>query len=106
MAEELKSPQEELKEKAWQAASRLVIMAVLIGAGYLISYLQYGDAPALRKQVKQEHDRVVDLENERETISTRLAKESRDKELCTKELTAAKKGGAAAAPPPVVIEGQ
>lgn len=103
MAEELKSPQEELKEKAWQAASRIVIMAVLIGAGYLIAYLQYGDAASLRKQVKQQQDRVVDLENERETISTRLAKESRDKEMCAKELAAAKKGGAAPAAP-VVIE--
>ncbi len=106
MAEELKSPQEELKEKAWQAANRTVIMAVLVGAGYLIAYLQYGDAALLRKQVKQQQDRVVDLENERETISTRLAKESRDKELCVKELTAVKKGGAAAPAAPVVIEGQ
>jgi len=106
MAEELKSPQEELKEKMWTAANRFVIMAVLVGAGYMIAYLQYGNAPALRKQVKQQQDRIVDLENERETISTRLAKESRDKELCNKDLTAAKKGGGAAAAPPVVIEGQ
>lgn len=106
MAEELKSPKEELKEKMWQGAMRLVVMAVLIGAGYLIAYLQYGDAAVLRKQNKQQQDRIVDLENERETISTRLAKETRDKETCNKELTAAKKGGGAApsAAPPIVIE--
>lgn len=98
MAEQLKSPQEELKEKAWQGASRLVITAVLIGAGYLIAYLQYGDAATLRKQVKQQQDRVVDLENERETISTRLAKEGRDKEQCVKELAATKKAAGAPAP--------
>lgn len=91
-----KTPQEELKEKTWQAATRLAIAATLFGGGYTVGYLQYGDAVELRSTVKQKQDRIVDLENDRETMSTRMAKVTRDKELCEKELKA--KGAAAEAP--------
>jgi hypothetical protein len=103
-----KTPQEELKEKTWQAATRLAIAITLFGSGYTVGYLQYGDAVALRTQVKTLKDRIVDLENDRETMSTRMAKVTRDKEICEK---AAKAGAAAAAPTapaapaaPVVVE--
>ncbi|HYC54514.1 MAG TPA: hypothetical protein VEL28_06230 [Candidatus Binatia bacterium] len=114
MAEvEEKTPQQELKEKTWQAANNIVVAAALLGGGYFIGYWQFGDAPQLRDKVKQQQDRIVDLENERETVSTRLAKETRDKEVCDKELKSvrdASRGAAAAAPaapaapPPVAVE--
>jgi len=84
-----KTPQEELREKTWQAATRLVIAITLLGSGYVVGYLQYGDAVELRQQVKQKKDRIVDLENERETMSTKMAKISRDLEVCQKALKAA-----------------
>lgn len=90
-----KTPQEELKEKTWQAATNIAIAATLFGSGYLAAYLQYSDAIELRETVKQKQDRIVDLENDRETMSTRMAKVTRDKELCEK---AAKAAAAAAAP--------
>lgn len=93
-----KTPQEELKEKTWQAATRLVIAATLFGGGYLAAYLQYSDAIELRETVKQKQDRIVDLENDRETTSTRLAKVTRDKEQCEKALKAAGTAAPAAAP--------
>jgi hypothetical protein len=99
MSESEKSPQDELKEKTWQAANRLVLAATLFGSGYVVGYLQYGDAVELRDKVKQQQDRIVDLENERETMSTRMAKETRDREVCDKDLKAAKAGGAAPAAP-------
>lgn len=95
-----KTPQEELKEKTWQAATRVVIAATLFGAGYLASYLQYSDAIELRETVKQKQDRIVDLENDRETMSTRMAKVTRDKELCEKAAKAAAAPAAPAAPAP------
>lgn len=94
-----KTPQEELREKTWQAATRLAIALTLFGGGYLVGYLQYSDAIQLRSQVKQKQDRIVDLENDRETMSTRMAKVTRDKEVCEKDLKAAKEGAAAAAAP-------
>ena len=93
-----KTPQEELREKTWQAATRLVVAATLFGSGLLTGYLMWGDAAALRSQVKQKQDRIVDLENDRETTSTRMAKVTRDKELCEKALKAGAPGAAAAAP--------
>ena len=89
-----KTPQEELKEKTWQAATRLAIALTLFGSGYTVGYLQYGDAVELRSTVKQKQDRIVDLENDRETMSTKLAKVTRDLEVCKKPAAPA----AAAAP--------
>jgi ribosomal protein L12E/L44/L45/RPP1/RPP2 len=84
-----KTPQEELKEKTWQAATRLAIAITLFGSGYAVGYLQYGDAVELRSTVKQKQDRIVDLENDRETMSTKMAKCVRDKEVCEKAAKAA-----------------
>ncbi len=95
-----KTPQEELKEKIWQGATRLAIAATLFGGGYTVGYLQYGDAVELRSTVKQKQDRIVDLENDRETMSTRMAKVTRDKEICEKELKAQKESAAAPAAAP------
>ena len=94
-----KTPQEELREKGWQAATRLVIALTLFGGGYAVGYLQYGDAVQLRQTVKQKQDRVVDLENERETMSTKMAKCTRDLEVANKGAKAAA-AAAAAAPAP------
>jgi hypothetical protein len=94
MADLDKTPQEELREKAWQAATRLAVAATLFGGGLTVGYLMWGDAPMLKNQVKQKQDRIVDLENDRETMSTKLAKITRDKEICEK----AGKASAAAAP--------
>lgn len=91
-----KTPQEELKEKIWQGATRIAIAGFLFGGGYTVGYLQYGDAVELRTQVKQKQDRIVDLENDRETMSTKLAKVTRDKEVCEKAAAAAKEAAAAA----------
>ena len=98
MADEEKTPQQELKEKTWQAANNIVVALALLGSGYFIGYWQFGDAPELRDKVKQHQDRIVDLENERETVSTRLAKETRDKEVCDKELKGLRDAAKAAAP--------
>jgi hypothetical protein len=97
MKDEEKSPPELLKETLWQWAQRLVITAVLFGAGVFAGYFQWGDAAALRLEKKQLEDQIVDLKNQRETLSTRIAREQRDKEVCRKELTEVKKNAAAAA---------
>lgn len=99
MADLSKTPQEELKEKIWQGATRLVVAIALLGSGYTVGYLQYGDAVELRATVKQKQDRIVDLENGRETTNTVLAKTKRDKEVCTKDLEACRAKPAAAAAP-------
>ncbi len=88
MSEEAKSPEDQLREATWAWATRLALTAVLIGAGYFGGYMQMGDAPQLREEVKVLQDRVVDLENQRETTNTQLAKAARDAEVCAKEMKA------------------
>jgi hypothetical protein len=96
MKDEDKSPPELLKETLWSWAQRLVVTAVLLGAGVYAGYFQWGDAAALRLEKKQLEDQIVDLKNQRETLSTRIAREQRDKEVCRKEMTELKKNAAAA----------
>lgn len=92
MADDGKSAEEELQDAVWQWATRIAIAAVLIGAGYFGGYMQYGDAVELRKQNTELNDRITDLENQRETTETRLAKESHERNNCRKELKALKSG--------------
>lgn len=83
--------QEELNEAAWQWAGRLVVAAVLIGAGFFGGYMKWGNAPELAEQVAKQNDEIVRLKNARETMSTKLARVDRDKEVCERELREAKK---------------
>ena len=90
MAKDEISAEDELREATWQWATRVAIALALIGAGYFGGYMQYGDAVELRTANKEQKDRIVRLENERETSETRVAKERRDREVCQKELRALK----------------
>ncbi|RMF24168.1 MAG: hypothetical protein D6760_03930 [Deltaproteobacteria bacterium] len=91
MADTEKSAEEQLHDAVWTWVQRLVIALVLLGAGLFAGYYQWGDAVELRKQNKQLEDRIVDLKNDRETLSTQIARERRDKEVCQKQLRELKK---------------
>lgn len=95
MAETEKSAEEQLHDAVWTWVQRLVITLVLIGAGYFIRYYQYSDSAALRVENKELNDQIVDLKNQRETLSTQIARQQRDKEVCRKELKALKAAQAA-----------
>jgi uncharacterized protein YlxW (UPF0749 family) len=99
MSEENKTAEDELRDATWAWAGRIAMAAALIGTGFFAAYMQYGDAPNLRMQAKELQDRIVMLENDRETTNTRLAKAQRDEEVCQKEVKAMKKAAAAAAAP-------
>ena len=73
MAEQEKSAADELKEAVWSWGQTIVVTLVLLGAGYLGGYFQWGDAAELRQHKKQLEDQIVDLKNQRETLSTRIA---------------------------------
>jgi hypothetical protein len=96
MSEQEKTVQEELQEAVWSWGQRIVVTLVLFGAGYLGGWFQWGDAAELRMHKKQLEDQIVDLKNQRETLSTRIAREQRDKEVCRKELDEVKKNAGAA----------
>lgn len=93
MVEEEKSAEEQLHDAVWVWAGRIVMAAVLIGAGFFAGYMQWGDAPQVRAELASTKDEIVNLKNERETANTVIARERRDKEVCQRELRELKKRG-------------
>lgn len=91
MAQEEKSAEDQLRDATWAWVQRLVLTAVLIGAGFVAARFYYGDAPALEQTNKELKDTIVDLKNQRETLSTKIAREQRDKEVCQRDLRELKK---------------
>ncbi len=91
MAQDEKSAEDQLRDATWMWVQRTVVAAVLIGAGFVGAWFQYGDAVDLRHENKVLQDTIVDLKNQRETLSTRIAREQRDKEVCQRDLRDLKK---------------
>jgi uncharacterized membrane-anchored protein YhcB (DUF1043 family) len=94
MAQEEKAVEEQLREAIWSGVQRVVVAAVLFGSGFFAAWYSYGDAPQLRQTKKELEDTIVDLKNQRETLSTKIAREARDKEVCMRDLKKANEGGA------------
>ncbi|TFH24624.1 MAG: hypothetical protein E4H03_03150 [Myxococcales bacterium] len=86
MAQDDKSAEEQLHDATWMWVQRTVVAAVLIGTGFVGAWFQYGDAVDLRQENKELQDTIVDLKNQRETLSTRIAREQSDKEVCQRDL--------------------
>jgi len=90
MADKDKSAEQQLSDAIWGTVSRAVLAIALIGAGLFAGYYRWGDAVELRQQVRERQDDIVNLKNERETLSTRIARFQRDLEVCRKEMKALK----------------
>lgn len=91
MTQEEKSAEEQLHDATWMWVQRAVLAAVLIGAGMVGGWFRWGDAAELRQTNKELQDTIVDLKNQRETLSTKIAREQRDKEVCQRDLRELKK---------------
>jgi len=89
---EEKSPQQLVVETIWTYTGWTVVILACIGAGVFIGYVRWGDATALRAKVQQFDKQVLTLKNERETLNTRIAKATQERDACLKG------GGAPAAP--------
>ena len=91
MAEVEQTAEEELKAAVWEWFQKAVVALVLFGGGILAAYFAWGDAAELRQHNKELQDQIVDLKNQRETLNTRIARETRDKEVCNRDLQDTKK---------------
>ena len=91
MADSNKSAEDQLRDAVWTWVQRVVLALVLFGAGMLAGYFAWGDAIDLRQENKEKQDTIVDLKNQRETLSTKIAREKRDKEVCQRDLRELKK---------------
>ena len=86
MAQEEKTAEDQLRDAVWTWVQRFVLAGVVFGAGFFAGYYNYGDAIDLRMKTKVQQDTIVDLKNQRETLSTKIAREARDKEVCRRDL--------------------
>ena len=91
-------PKKRVQELIWSWAQRLLVLGVVLGAGYFWSYLTYGQgpdgAPALRSTViglKADVDRITkekeDLRSKFEVVSPRLDELGRSMSLSLDEWT-------------------
>ncbi len=90
MADNDRSAEDQLHDAVWTWVQRAVLAAVLFGAGLFSGYFRWGDAVEMRQNNRELQDVIVDLKNQRETLSTRISREQRDKEVCQKALRALK----------------
>lgn len=65
---------------------------IWIWGGALMLRSVADDCGQVKQTVKELEAQVVDLKNQRETLSMRVAREQRDKEVCRKELSSLKGG--------------
>jgi len=107
-SDEEKSPQQLVVETIWTYTGWAVVIFACIGAGVFIGHVKWGDADILRGKVEQFEKQVLTLKNERETLNTRIAKLTQERDACQKSAAgapppaaggAAPPGGAGAAPP-------
>ena len=77
---------QQLQEKIWTIAQRVVVLLVAVMAGLLIGYKLWGQAGALKEQVTQLEERVNLREKERDTLKSQMAIIDRDKKELEKRM--------------------
>ncbi len=98
-SDEEKSPQQLVVDTIWTYAGWLIVILACIGAGVFIGHAKWGDADALRAKVGQYEKQVLSLKNERETLNTRIAKLTQERDTCQKASAAPPSTGSPVAAP-------
>ena len=99
MSEKEPSAEEQLSAAVWGTVQRVVMALIVFGSGLFAGYYKWGDAIELRQTIKERQDEIVTLRNDRETISTRLARAEQDKKLAVRDLRECKDAAKAEAVP-------
>ncbi|MCX8071128.1 MAG: hypothetical protein N3C12_01570 [Candidatus Binatia bacterium] len=73
------SERQQLQEKLWTYAQRIVVLLVAVGVGVFIGFQLWGEAGQLRQEVRELKDRVLMREKERDTLKSQMAIIDRDK---------------------------
>ncbi len=101
--------EQQLREKVWTYAQRLLVALVVFLAGLLLGYRLWGQASQLQEQVEELTERNQALVKERDTERSKVTLIERDKKELERQLQEAQARAAAAqaaagAPPPVTVE--
>lgn len=73
------SERQQLQEKLWTIAQRIVVLLVAMFAGVFIGFQLWGEARQLHEQVGQLEERLSMREKERDTLKSQMAIVDRDK---------------------------
>jgi cell division protein FtsB len=73
------SERQQLQEKLWTIAQRIVVLLVAMGFGLFIGFQLWGEARQLHEQVSQLEERLSMREKERDTLKSQMAIVDRDK---------------------------
>ncbi len=103
---EEKTPQQLVMEAIWTYTGWAVVILACVGAGVFIGHVKWGDAAALRVKVDQYEKQVLTLKNERETLNTKIAKASQERDACLKGSPGAAPAAPGGAPAPGGAAGQ
>jgi predicted negative regulator of RcsB-dependent stress response len=99
-----KSPQQLVVETIWTYAGWAVVILACIGAGVFVGHVKWGDAQALRSKVEQYEKQVLTLKNERETLNTRIAKLTQERDSCQKSASPSAGGPASNSAAGITVE--
>ncbi|GIW45096.1 MAG: hypothetical protein KatS3mg077_2378 [Candidatus Binatia bacterium] len=73
------SERQQLQDKLWTYAQRLVVLLAAVGVGVFLGFQLWGEAGQLRQEVRELRDRVTMREKERDTLKSQMAIIDRDK---------------------------
>jgi hypothetical protein len=62
---------EKSRDRIWRNALRTVVVLVAVSAGFVAAWLRHGDAVELREKSRQQDDRILELQKEREELVIR-----------------------------------
>jgi hypothetical protein len=65
------SATEKSRDRLWRTALRIVVVLIAVSAGFAVAWLRHGDAVELRETIRQQDDRIVELQKEREELVIR-----------------------------------
>lgn len=83
-SDEEKSPQHLVVDTLRTYAGWLLAILACMGAGVFMGHAKWGDADTLRAKVRQYEKQVLSLKNERETLNTRIAELTQERDTCRK----------------------
>lgn len=86
MNETTQTPEERIKEAAWQWTGWTVMILLTFLAGVAAGYLLWGDAPQLRGQVTELTQKVSGVRTERENLQAQVGRLQRENERLQQQL--------------------
>jgi uncharacterized protein YlxW (UPF0749 family) len=84
-----KSAETQIKEAVWTYGGWFVLLSLTLGAGVMLAYIFWGDAPRLRAENADLNKKVSAARADRENVQTQLTMTQEEVARCQRKLAAA-----------------